>query len=89
LVKERIQSVLVEGGSAVLGSFADSRSADRAHIFLAPKIIGGIGSATAVGGRGVTRVADSLELRTPKVEQIGPDILISGALSKWVWARDF
>ncbi len=89
LVKERIQSVLVEGGSAVLGSFADSRLADQAYIFIAPKIVGGIGSATAVGGRGVSRVAESLELRAPRVDLIGPDVLMSGALSTWVWTQDF
>ena len=85
LLRERIQSVLVEGGGSVLGSFADSRCADRAYIFIAPKIIGGRESVAAVGGHGVSRVAECLELRSPRVDRLGSDVLMTGALSAWDW----
>ncbi len=85
LAKLGIQSMLVEGGSRVLGSFADARVADRAAVFLAPKIIGGSGGLTAVGGQGVLRVSDALGLHSVRVTPIGPDVLIEGALSEWEW----
>ena len=83
LIKERIQSILVEGGSTVLGSCVDSRLADRAYVFIAPKIVGGRESTTPVGGKGVARVSESLELLSPRIERLGSDVLMSGALSAW------
>ncbi len=44
----RRRSVLVEGGAHVLGSCIDAAIADRAHVFVAPKIVGGERSKTAV-----------------------------------------
>jgi diaminohydroxyphosphoribosylaminopyrimidine deaminase/5-amino-6-(5-phosphoribosylamino)uracil reductase len=85
LAKLRIQSILVEGGGRVLGSFVDARVADRAFIFIAPKIIGGAGGLAAVAGRGVARVADALRLRKLHVTPIGADVLVDGALSEWEW----
>ena len=85
LAKLRIQSILVEGGARVLGSFVDARVADRAFIFIAPKIIGGAGGLSAVGGRGVAGVADALRLHSLHVTPIGTDVLVDGALSEWEW----
>jgi len=83
LGKQGIQSVLVEGGSRLLGSFVDARLGDRACVFIAPRIIGGQSSITAVGGHGAQMVSEGLEFKTPSTEVIGSDVLISGGLSKW------
>jgi len=85
LAARGIQSVLVEGGGEVLGSFIEERLADRAYIFIAPKIIGGEGCVTIGGGRGVERVAMAAELRNPQARKIGPDILLAGQLGAWEW----
>ena len=83
LIAQGILSVLVEGGSTILGAFVDERLADAAYAFIAPKIIGGRNAISAVGGEGVANVAAGLSLITPKVELLGEDVLMSGALSKW------
>lgn len=83
LAKLRIQSVLVEGGSRVLGSFIDARLGDRAYVFIAPRIIGGRDSVTAVAGAGAGEVSKGLELVNREIHILGQDVLISGALSPW------
>jgi diaminohydroxyphosphoribosylaminopyrimidine deaminase / 5-amino-6-(5-phosphoribosylamino)uracil reductase len=83
LGKRGIQSVLVEGGSRVLGSFLDSRLADKVCAFISPRILGGEKSLTAIGGNGAELIANGLEIRAPSIEMIGSDVLITGALTSW------
>jgi len=52
------------------------RLVNRVHCFLAPKFLGG--GKRSVLGLGITRLQESLDLRTVTVEQIGPDILVTG-----------
>ncbi|MCY3023931.1 MAG: RibD family protein, partial [Planctomycetota bacterium] len=80
-------SVLVEGGSQVLGSVLDERLADMAYVFVAPRVIGGRESVPAVGGSGVARIAEARELQSVAVHTLGRDVLISGVLSTWEWER--
>ena len=49
----KITSVLVEGGSMLLGSMFDLGLVDKVVVFIAPIIIGGEKARTAVAGRGV------------------------------------
>lgn len=83
LGRSGVLSILVEGGSRVLGAFFDARLADRAFIFIAPRIIGGRDSITAVAGRGAATVAGGLELDSPRIDMLGPDLMLSGGLSNW------
>ena len=46
-------NVLVEGGSEVLGSFFDEQEIDEAHVFIAPKIVGGSDAASPIAGQEV------------------------------------
>ncbi len=85
LARQKIQSVLVEGGSQVLGAFRDSQLADRAYIFIAPKIIGGADALTPVGGNGAARVSEAPALSEISVERIGDDVLLRGRLGNWSW----
>lgn len=87
LAKLGVMSVYVEGGSEVLGSFLDTRSVDRAYVFIAPKIVGGREGVTAVRGRGVERVSESQALRVTRVRRLGEDVLIQGRLGAWNWLR--
>jgi diaminohydroxyphosphoribosylaminopyrimidine deaminase/5-amino-6-(5-phosphoribosylamino)uracil reductase len=80
LGERQITSVLVEGGSSLLGSLFDCRLIDKVMAFVAPLIIGGDGARTAVGGNGVERVSAAFRCERVKVERFGDDVLISGYL---------
>lgn len=74
---ERI-SLLVEGGASVHGSAFDEGLVDKVVAMIAPRIIGGIESPSAVGGRGVDRLSESPLLRDVEVRTVGPDIVVTG-----------
>lgn len=73
-----ILSLLVEGGGELLGSFFDLGLVDKVHAIVAPVIIGGKETPTAVAGRGARRMADALRLRDVTVERLGEDVLVTG-----------
>ena len=78
LGKREIQSVLVEGGANVAGKFLDAGLVNKVSFFIAPKIIGGVDAPTAIGGRGVEKLAEGLELQEVKVTQRGQDVEFTG-----------
>ncbi len=73
-----ITSILVEGGGILLGSLFDCGLVDKVIVFIAPIIIGGSEAKTAVGGKGVDKVANSLRLERVSVERFGEDLMVSG-----------
>lgn len=78
LGEQKITSVLVEGGEALLGSLFDRGLVDKVIAFIAPIIIGGKEVKTAVGGNGVDKVVDSFRLKRIKFEKFGEDLMVSG-----------
>ena len=52
LAKRGCVTILVEGGSDILGSFFDLKLVNKAVIFISPKILGGQNAISAVGGEG-------------------------------------
>ena len=78
LGQKQITSVLVEGGATLLGSFFDRKLVDKVIVFIAPIIVGGEKARTAVGGKGVDKVVDSLKLERIKIERFGNDTMITG-----------
>ena len=77
-----IQSLLVEGGSTVAGDFVDAGLVNKVTFFIAPKIVGGTEAVSAVGGRGVEKMSDALELENVTVTQRGKDIEVTGYPSR-------
>jgi diaminohydroxyphosphoribosylaminopyrimidine deaminase/5-amino-6-(5-phosphoribosylamino)uracil reductase len=77
-----ITSVLVEGGSQLLGSLFDMGLIDKVIAFMAPIIIGGDKAITPVGGLGVDRVVEAFRLHKIDVKQLGSDIIITGYVAK-------
>lgn len=73
-----VQSVLVEGGASVAGEFVEANLVDRVTFFVAPKIIGGQEAPSAIGGKGVDRLADALKLVDLEVTPRGVDLEITG-----------
>ncbi len=71
-------TVLVEGGSKLLGHLFDYRLVDKVLAFISPIIIGGSEAKTAVSGNGVESVVDALCLERVNFKNFGDNILISG-----------
>lgn len=57
-----ISSVMVEGGSEVLGSFLAARLVDEVVLFRAPLVLGGRGSLPAFGGPDPREIREALRL---------------------------
>ena len=71
-------SLLVEGGSALLGSLFDLGMVDKVAAFVAPKMIGGISAPSPVGGKGSVSMSQVVDIERARVEQVGVDVLITG-----------
>ncbi|MFP4079013.1 MAG: bifunctional diaminohydroxyphosphoribosylaminopyrimidine deaminase/5-amino-6-(5-phosphoribosylamino)uracil reductase RibD [Candidatus Izemoplasmataceae bacterium] len=71
-----IDSILLEGGSAVNDSAVRSRILSKYYAFIAPKLIGGEQALSPVGGKGYDTVAESLTLTRESIETFDDDVLI-------------
>jgi diaminohydroxyphosphoribosylaminopyrimidine deaminase / 5-amino-6-(5-phosphoribosylamino)uracil reductase len=78
LGERQITSVLVEGGSHLLGSLFDLGLVDKVVGIIAPVIIGGTEAPGPVGGRGAHTIPDALRLTQVTYEQVDGDIIVTG-----------
>ena len=78
LFARSLQSVLVEGGAGVAGAFLDQGLLDKVSFFIAPVIIGGCDAPVAIGGTGVERLADAVNLHHTEITRHGRDVEITG-----------
>ena len=78
LAARDIQSVLVEGGSAVHGSFVDAGLVDEVVLFVAPRLMGGGVPVAAGRGLGILR---SLRLGALTARPVGPDLMLTAQAS--------
>lgn len=78
LADRSLQSVLVEGGATIAGAFIDANLVNKVTFFIAPKIVGGKAALSAVGGAGIEKMCDALELERTTMVQHGPDIEVTG-----------
>jgi diaminohydroxyphosphoribosylaminopyrimidine deaminase/5-amino-6-(5-phosphoribosylamino)uracil reductase len=70
-----VTSVLIEGGSEVLGQALDARLVDKVQLYLGPIFTGG--SVIAFPGRGAENVASALGLRRVSYEQVEQSVCIT------------
>jgi diaminohydroxyphosphoribosylaminopyrimidine deaminase / 5-amino-6-(5-phosphoribosylamino)uracil reductase len=77
LKRREIQSVLVEGGTEVAGSFVDARLVDKLTFIAAPLIIGGREAPAAIGGGGAATLGEAMKLRDISVTKRGGDLEIT------------
>lgn len=75
-----IDSILLEGGSELNYSALEAGIVDKVISFIAPKIVGGIGAKTPVGGRGKAKISDAMHLNKINVFRIQEDIVVEGYL---------
>jgi diaminohydroxyphosphoribosylaminopyrimidine deaminase / 5-amino-6-(5-phosphoribosylamino)uracil reductase len=72
-----IQSVLVEGGTAIGGAFFDAKLIDKVSFFMAPIIIGG-NAPNAIGGNGASEIVEAMKLQNIEIQRFGEDVAITG-----------
>ena len=76
--RRRFTHVLVEGGAGLLGAFLDAGAIDEFHVFVAPKLVGGLDAPSPVCGLGIERMADALRLVEFTSERSGEDVYFHG-----------
>jgi diaminohydroxyphosphoribosylaminopyrimidine deaminase/5-amino-6-(5-phosphoribosylamino)uracil reductase len=86
LLSKGVQSVFVEGGSSMNGSLFDenlndSKLIDRVLFYYAPKLIGGNKSISVVGGNGIEKIAQAIEIRKSKIDFIDGDLKYEGLIN--------
>ncbi len=70
------QSLMVEGGQALLGSFADQNLIDEVWAFIAPMLIGGQNALPSIGGMGIENLDQAQRFTHMDCEKLGKDMLI-------------
>lgn len=75
LGKNKIDSVLVEGGGTLNFSVLKSHLANHIYAFTAPKLFGGEGAKSPVGGKGVASPNEAFALKRTSVSEVGDDLL--------------
>ena len=78
LGRREIQSVLVEGGANIAGSFFAAGLVDKVTFFIAPMIIGGRAAPSAIGDPGAETIADAWRLRNVEIQRHGNDLEVTG-----------
>lgn len=79
-------TLLVEGGSELLGALFDEKLVDRVWAFIAPLVIGGRDAPGPVGGTGVARLAQALRLCRLQVEMLDGDASAGSGPNLWIRA---
>jgi diaminohydroxyphosphoribosylaminopyrimidine deaminase/5-amino-6-(5-phosphoribosylamino)uracil reductase len=78
LGSQGLQSVLIEPGATLAASaLIEEPVVDLAHIFLAPKFIGGLKAPGLIGGPGLPELAQAQEAEILKFGRKGPDLHIT------------
>lgn len=76
LGRRRCTHVLLEAGAAVTGAFFDAGLIDELHVFIGPKLIGGAGAISAIGGTGRAEVPQVPDLCRIRWSESGTDMLV-------------
>ncbi|MBC9783334.1 bifunctional diaminohydroxyphosphoribosylaminopyrimidine deaminase/5-amino-6-(5-phosphoribosylamino)uracil reductase RibD [Heliobacterium chlorum] len=82
LADRGLTSLLVEGGAQIHGSFLEQNLVDQVAVFVAPKVVGGDGASSPVGGRGVSLMKDARLLTKRTFRPIGDDWLLQGTIQE-------
>ncbi len=78
LGEQKIDGVLIEGGSYLHATAIESQIVDKAYVFIAPKIIGGKEALTPVGGDGISMMKDAYLLNNIRYRSFDDDLMIEG-----------
>ena len=76
LGQEGIDSILLEGGAQLHESALRSRIVNKVQAYIAPKLFGGKGAPSPLGGCGVDAPDEAWMLSKPVITGLGPDLLL-------------
>jgi diaminohydroxyphosphoribosylaminopyrimidine deaminase/5-amino-6-(5-phosphoribosylamino)uracil reductase len=82
LARRGVTNLLLEGGGTLLGELFDHQLIDEAHVFIAPKIIGGSNAVVPVAGQGIASMIEAMTFEKTHIQQIDNDIYYWGRLQK-------
>lgn len=82
LGRRGLTSVLVEAGGTLSSTLLFNHFVDRVVVFIAPKIIGGVGAPGPYGGNGCDLLSDAVELEDVQVRTFGVDIMIDAYVKR-------
>jgi diaminohydroxyphosphoribosylaminopyrimidine deaminase/5-amino-6-(5-phosphoribosylamino)uracil reductase len=82
LGRRRMTNVLVEGGGRLLGTLFNLQAIDEVHAFIAPKIAGGAAAPSPIGGAGIDRMVDALQLADISIEELDGDVYVHGRVRR-------
>lgn len=77
LGEKQIDGILLEGGSTLNYAALRAGIVNRMEVYVAPKIFGGTGFYTPVGGEGVELATEAHGCKLISVEKIGEDVLLT------------
>lgn len=76
LAARNVMSVLLEGGMTLNTSFMKAGLVDKAYLFYAPKIMGGLGSRSIADDLGVRSMSDCLLFGNVRTRRFGDDVMV-------------
>jgi len=85
LGRQKIDSVLLEGGSTLNWSALENGLVSKVQAYIAPKLLGGEGAKTPIGGLGAPHPDKAFFLANSKITMLGEDILIESEVIKNVY----
>lgn len=74
--EKNIDSVLIEGGATLHAALLKEKLIDKALIYIAPKIFGGLNAKTPIAGEGIEKPDNAIKLIGGKLKNIGEDLFM-------------
>lgn len=82
LEAHEVRTLLVEGGGETAWGFVSEGLVDRLTVYLAPKLIGGRGAPSPLGGAGMRDPNTAPALTGIETERLGDDVMITGRVRR-------
>ena len=80
LAADTVQSLWIEGGPRIHTAFLEAQLVNEAHIYIAPKLIGGSGAPSFFMGRGAATMKEAQTMERIQWQVLGDDALMQGVL---------
>ena len=76
LSKNKVKTILVEGGGTVNWAFIKEGLVDEIIVTVTPFLVGGINAISLVEGDGFSKIQESLKLRLKKINRFGNEVVL-------------